>query len=470
MESVFFDSNPSIKQFTDNASRTNSLLHRAQNKESKHVGKTSRTAHMEQADMSGTDVSTGDMASSMDFGDNRGSGGDYQYTSFEQSEEFREQLLEERQQQEEESLAQKKMADFIRNLSGADIKNEEETIGKNPEPNEKTEEIAAINETIPQNEIETTTDTSVKFIEPGIDNKNPPSWDIKSEKNNQSQAGAADTVVKKAKTKQSHEKAELTKEKTSEPEKEIVKERSEWNSLLAFDEGFLIADRGNQPTNSDTYDEGVTVPNISLESIEIPEISEINTSCDEIIASMLISKASSDFIYKMMLYQLGAFGAKIMKLCSDVGIKIELLHGTLKDKYPVFHEHSYCAYIVSQKKCILDEKIFTRKEAFVPSRYFMAMAFDHALGGENFSSRKSAAVMSNYQLCKQREKGHLFCDGLCAEDPVFYFAQAVESYLRKENETVPGDLYDNIELYDYDRSMFIYIDYLFKEFSKGVAK
>ena len=84
MESILFDLNPSMKQFTDNALRVNNMLHRAQHHESKtKTSKTSKTA----GSNIGTDTafSGDDMMGGMDLGDYRG-GGSSSFESFRQSE------------------------------------------------------------------------------------------------------------------------------------------------------------------------------------------------------------------------------------------------------------------------------------------------------------------------------------------------------------------------------------------------
>ena len=83
MESIFFDLNPSMKQFTDNALRANNMLHKAQHHESK--AKTSKASKAAGSNI-GTDTafSGDDMMGGMDLGDFRG-GGSSAFESFKQS-------------------------------------------------------------------------------------------------------------------------------------------------------------------------------------------------------------------------------------------------------------------------------------------------------------------------------------------------------------------------------------------------
>lgn len=485
MESVFFDSNPSIRQFTDNASRANNLLHRTQHREMKP--KTSKTAQTDSADMSGTNISGGDMMGGMDFGDNRGSGGDFEFTSYEQSEEQRELMRESARKYGEEQREiveqEKRMTDFIKALKGEDTEvapKHEENAAISPlssASESRVQESAALSEeAVSMEDISGTENVGHDSLtQDNIPQKVALEQELPNKDKLQDEKKSVNPVKDKYKIESSKknehraEKVDIAKpEKTEkeQPVQENVRKDSDWNSLLAFDDGFLIANLGFQTKSSELVETSEITPDFSGEKIEIPQtLDEIADDIEEIVSGMLTCAPSSEYIRSVLNYQMSPFGKRILKLCSDFGVKIVLKTSFLKDSYPNenFSANSACAYISSQKFCVLDENLITQKEEAVSARLFMAMAFDHALGIDTFSSLKSPAVLSNYGLCKESEPGHMFCDSFASVNPVNYFAQAVESFLRKDGETLESHIYNHEDLYDYDRSMYMYIDYLFKE-------
>ena len=83
-------------------------------------------------------------------------------------------------------------------------------------------------------------------------------------------------------------------------------------------------------------------------------------------------------------------------------------------------------------------------------------------------------MLSNYNSCLNREKGHQFIDGFSSTSPIHYFAQTVESFLTAPHgqlnnffSVVDEVLCSKEELYDLDRSMYSYIEYLFRQVNKG---
>ncbi len=483
MESVFFDSNPSIRQFTDNAQRANNMLHRTQNREMKS-SKTSKTTNMDSADMSSqANVSSGDMMGGMDFGDNRGSGGDLDFSFYEQSEERREQLREEAkrysQQQQEILQEEKRMTDFIKALRGDEPEKKkvyDREFLENHGLIEKTPGDTA--GTSIQEKIEEAADEPQAVNEKAHSEKSsiiedsPPSQ-TKSKKTEKSGIKEKKAQQKSSAGLEKVERSSTPAERQSQaPAGESWDKKSEWNSLLSLDDGFIIAKVGADDKENEVQAGKIQSPELSFETIELPtDLDNVTSGVESIITSMLASELSSEYIRSVLNYQLGSFGPRVLKLCSNFGVKIMVKSSPIDSMFPGenFSPHSACAYIAEQKLCVLDEKVLTYKEEFVSSRFFMAIAFDHALGGGIFSSQKSAAVLSSYGLCKENEPGHSFCDSFASSSPIFYFAQAVESYLRKPGDTTQSHIYDHDGLYDYDRSMFMYIDYLFNEMNRSGA-
>ena len=66
-------------------------------------------------------------------------------------------------------------------------------------------------------------------------------------------------------------------------------------------------------------------------------------------------------------------------------------------------------------------------------------------------------------MCRDRINGHLFQDIFSSSTPSRYFAQSVESFLRQRDECPNSYFFNHDQLYDYDRSMFSYIEYLFNQ-------
>jgi hypothetical protein len=94
----------------------------------------------------------------------------------------------------------------------------------------------------------------------------------------------------------------------------------------------------------------------------------------------------------------------------------------------------------------------------------MAHMYDHAQGGDNFSSLKSPAVYSLYLACRQRKPGHQFLSGYSEAGPVQYFAQSMASYFSPDHyryKLFTREIFKTI-----DPSMYEYMTCLFGPLSK----
>lgn len=473
MESIFFDANPTMKQFTDNAQRANNLLHRAQDRELKRT-KTSKTSHISDADFS-SEASMGgeDMMGGMDLGDYRGGGNPFQQfgeTSYseEQNRQLKEDIARSRMEQEQECEQERSIASFIQALKGETEETSETSAGDNTVPaaaagkalQTETETACTLNGR-PETEYSELSAESRQLQEK---REKPQSEEMpkKTEDRRKTEKSGIKDLKAEIKTavSPSPEKAELSAEKSrTAPQPAAEKKNAQWNSLLSFDEGFIIADPKNIVLQQESG--GEEIP--SFETMEIPLVEETTARAEELILSM-IAETPSGFVTSFLLRHLSAFGVKALKLCSDFGIKIRICPEG--DKRAPLSASAEALYLFPEKQCILREEALRGSGWFVPSRFYFAMAFDHAMGEDGFSSLKSPAVLSNYKLCKEGEKGHLFSDYLSSVSPVQYFAQSVESYLREPAECPESPIFGKEELYDYDRSMYSYIDYLFREINR----
>ena len=481
MESIFFDLNPSMKQFTDNALRANNMLHKAQHHESK--AKTSKASKAAGSNI-GTDTAFSgddDMMGGMDLGDYRG-GSSSSFESFRQSE-------DDSDSPERRTPNLSAMMSYVRNSPSDDsannniyqdrrinadqpqtfeipsnVLNNENNFGNNAEDNNLPVSENTYNNYSQETEnqsYESVNSDNAKF---GKEPENI-SFEDNSKKeneaiNNNSESKNVDKIDKKdnKKTSKSQEKVVISEEpkKITEEKKEQKiekKKESAWNSLLSFDEGFLIA-TDEKFLQFGAMDEiNPDEPEIvSKETISV-SVADSSTSEAEILNSIIPANAFSDYEHSMLVYYLSFYGKKILKLCADFGIKIlpNGLNGSLG------------RYSKNEKTCFILPSSLNSNELFVAPRLYMAVAFDHALGGEDFSSEKSPAVLSNWQLCRDRMQGHLFQDIFSASNPSRYFAQSIESFLRQRDECPHSYFFNHEQLYDYDRSMFSYIEYLFNQ-------
>ena len=483
MESIFFDLNPSMKQFTDNALRANNMLHKAQHHESKaKTSKASKAAGSNiGTDTSDTAFSSDDMMGGMDLGDYRG-GGSSSFESFRQSD-------DDSDSSDRRTPNLSAMMSYVKNSSSDSdnniyqdrrinsdqpqvleipsnvINNENNFDNKTEEKKEPVSEKIDNDYSYPQEQenqsSEAVNSNRAEFgKEPNNisfeDNSNKENETI----NNNSESKNLENIDKKDKeiTSKSQEKVVISEEskRVTEEKKEQkveVKKESAWNSLLSFDEGFLIA-TDEKFLQFEAMDE-INPNEPKAVSQETISVSNVNSSVSEaeILNSMIPANVFGDYEHSMLIYYLSFYGKKILKLCADFGIKIlpNGLNGNLG------------RYSKNEKACFILPSSLNSSELFVAPRLYMAVAFDHALGGEDFSSEKSPAVLSNWQLCRDRIQGHLFQDKFSASNPSRYFAQSIESFLRQKDECPNSYFFNHEQLYDYDRSMFSYIEYLFNQ-------
>ncbi|MBS2034938.1 hypothetical protein JST97_08115 [bacterium] len=230
--------------------------------------------------------------------------------------------------------------------------------------------------------------------------------------------------------------------------------KSSLGSLLDFSSGFLIAEDAHFDENAEAES-----PAQEAEPEEaLPE--EIS-----ILLERLVTGDSSQPGYRKLNQLLSRFGRRVLQQCIEAHAKVYLLPpGEPLLAHPMlancgFADLQGAAYLPDQRLCLVeDDCVAQAPRGFHPVFYYFAHLWDHAMGGENFASSKSAAVKASYQVCQ--EGGHRFGDLMSSHSPAHYFAQAVESYLAENDCFEP--LWTRQDLYDFDRSIYDYIEYLLR--------
>lgn len=230
--------------------------------------------------------------------------------------------------------------------------------------------------------------------------------------------------------------------------------KSSLGSLLDFSSGYLIAEDAH-------FDENAAEETAAQEAepeAALPE--EISY-----LLERLITGDNSQPGFRKLSQLLSRFGRRVLQQCLEAHAKVYLLPpGEPLLAHPLLAacgsgDLQGAAYLPEQRLCLVeDECVSQPPRGFHPVFYYFAHLWDHAMGGELFASSKSAAVFASYQVCL--EGGHRFGDLMSSHSPAHYFAQAVESYLTENDCFEP--LWTRQDLYDFDRSIYDYIEYLLK--------
>lgn len=185
-------------------------------------------------------------------------------------------------------------------------------------------------------------------------------------------------------------------------------------------------------------------------------------------AKRLIVNAAGEEGYEECVRLLSRFGLGALRMCARAKVSVEILDEEGFASHPNLLElglsaqetPSDGAYLVERRLVLIDRRSLTGQPRFFhPALYYFAHAFDHAQGGETFSSRKAAAVVACFESSVRAMNGFDFVDELAAADPVRYFARSVAVYLGKDDCSDP--LWSHQDLFDFDRSMYDYLQYLF---------
>jgi hypothetical protein len=230
--------------------------------------------------------------------------------------------------------------------------------------------------------------------------------------------------------------------------------KSSLGSLLDFSSGYLIAEDAHFDENAQ---EETATQEAEAEQALPEEVSYL--------LERLITGDKSQPGYRKLSQLLSRFGRRVLQQCLESQAKVYLLPpGEALLAHPLLAacgsgDLQGAAYLPEQRLCLVeDECVSQPPRGFHPVFYYFAHLWDHAMGGELFASSKSAAVFASYQVCL--EGGHRFGDLMSSHSPAHYFAQAVESYLAENDCFEP--LWTRQDLYDFDRSIYDYIEYLLK--------
>ncbi|MHC9540391.1 MAG: hypothetical protein AB9903_12810 [Vulcanimicrobiota bacterium] len=466
MESVFFDANPSLRQLTDNATRSSDQIQRAQQKESKKVKATKMTP-VDSADLSTeTEFMSNDMMGDMDPDQFRGrrSPSFFQQDDSAQDEEKKKGPEEENKSStpvQGESF-QKDGPAHISQASGGSVKPDTRQIEQ-----QETQRIAGCEpgqqERIDTPQEEKASSRGMTAKGDGLASKQDISRDKREtiEVSRPQKESASSKSDPASSVKDENTKKDNTGTSSGRP--------SSHTSLLAWDDEFIIAD----PQKRDVMEEEAQCEAPSFESLDLPsDETDEEIRISQLLDDMMAAPVSEEIKYKICEL-LTPFGGRVMKLFHEFGSRILVLS---RDQNlsafipPQFFRSppDTCrdAYIPGLKLCVFaEEHIDGNDMPFITPRFYYAVAFDNALGKDDFASLKSAAVLSNYKSCLEGEPGHQFVDRFSSLSPVHYFAQAVESYLNEEKRE--QWLCCREELYDSDRSMFLYVEYLFREINRN---
>lgn len=231
--------------------------------------------------------------------------------------------------------------------------------------------------------------------------------------------------------------------------------KSSLGSLLDFSSGFLIAEEAHW--DPEAAEEALPEEKEAAEAAVPEEIS--------IVLERIVIGDASQAGYRKLHQLLSRFGQRVLQQCVEAQAKVYLLPpGEPLLAHPQLANCGHAdlqgaAYLPDKRICLVeDECVSQAPRGFHPVFYYFAHLWDHAMGGESFASHKSAAVRASYQVCL--EGGHRFGDLMSSHSPAHYFAQAVESYLTENDCFEP--LWTRQDLYDFDRSIYDYIEYLLR--------
>ena len=300
-----------------------------------------------------------------------------------------------------------------------------------------------------------------------------------------------DLIKTKQKESEETDKKEILEISKNDDETLSVLEgpSSEFVSLLSYDDGFIIAEpnpKKKKASETSAYGRKIRESHKKKKKKKAPVSitpPELRARFKDVFDKMIISE-NRGISYENLCQQLKIFGIRVLETCQmnkerilliPMGKTLEDFKSHLLEEYNSKVMSIKYGYFPNEKLVVLSEEVVLNGNPRVqlPILYF-AYAFDHALGQEGFASENSPAVLSNYNSCLDREEGHIFIDGFSSVSPVHYFAQAVEAFLTAPHGQLSASIPDNRdpicrkdELYDIDRSIYSYIEYLFKQVNRG---
>ncbi|MGM9998784.1 MAG: hypothetical protein ACI38Q_05270 [Candidatus Bruticola sp.] len=232
------------------------------------------------------------------------------------------------------------------------------------------------------------------------------------------------------------------------------------SSLLDNSEGFIF---------HEAVPEVVEISGSTSKTKRETETFKVPHELEKVLDQLIVCHSSPEAGEALRIL-LSRFGKGVLDTCMRDGLKVELLsHKELVSRVceadSALKERNigYGAYLPKERVCLIAEEIFTESSSevvygFHPALYYFGMAWDHALGEGSFASLQSPVVKANAQACRTGLEGHCAPDPMSCADPVNYFAQAVEAYF-SANDCAEA-LWSREDLYDFDRLMYDYLEYL----------
>jgi len=262
---------------------------------------------------------------------------------------------------------------------------------------------------------------------------------------------------------------------------------SEFISLLSHDDGFIIADTSKKKkvvrSSANEIKAAKKVNGKKKKKAVKKGSSPLSLRFKEVFNELVFSE-SRGIAYKKLCRELKIFGIGVLEACRKNNERVLLLpmdksladySALLSKDYDNSINDLRYGYLPGESLMIIGEETILNgnPRINIPVLYF-AYSFDHTLGDDGFSSEESPAVLSNFDSCTSRENGHLFIDSYSSFSPTHYFAQSIEAFLTAPHGQLIGNftsLEDPIctkeELYDADRSMYVYLEYLFQQVNRG---
>ncbi|HBM97340.1 TPA: hypothetical protein DD394_07620 [bacterium UBP9_UBA11836] len=233
------------------------------------------------------------------------------------------------------------------------------------------------------------------------------------------------------------------------------------SSLLDNSEGFIF---------HEAVPEVVELSGRTSKGKREAEALKVPHELEKVLDQLIVCQAAPEAAESLRLL-LSRFGKGVLDACMRDGLKVKLLsHKELKaavyaaDSSLQGREIGHGAYLAKERLCLIASELFSGSNqaeyvyGFHPALYYFGMAWDHALGEGTFASLQSPVIKANAQACQTNLEGHCAPDPMSCADPVNYFAQAVEAYFSAND--CSETLWSREDLYDFDRLMYDYLEYL----------
>ncbi len=233
------------------------------------------------------------------------------------------------------------------------------------------------------------------------------------------------------------------------------------SSLLDNSEGFIF---------HEAVPEVVELSSRTSKNKREAEALKVPHELEKVLDQLIVCQAAPEVAESLRLL-LSRFGKGVLDACMRDGLKVKLLsHQELKaavcaaDSSLQGREIGHGAYLAKERLCLIASELFSESGqaesiyGFHPALYYFGMAWDHALGEGTFASLQSPVIKANAQACQTNLEGHCAPDPMSCADPVNYFAQAVEAYFSAND--CSETLWSREDLYDFDRLMYDYLEYL----------